>query len=500
MDATLEPKTRRRSTHRPSEDDFVGSSPVERRPRPRSRQTAPARRGSYDITFDDENIALGMMDSSIWHDAPLFVAILPCLAAFVFGTEYVQDIILFLCICWYLHTAISLPWSLYEASRPRPMTRQARQNMTPQQITAHESLQWRSLWLLAFAFVAPFAGLVLIQQILKSVGANDGGPYVTYFHGVLFVLFGGVRPINHIAALIAGSTRELQGRVHHPPKDPQEEELEMKVERLEMMVSTLTERFRENEENKLEDTKKQQGMLEVQDTFEKTAARLETGARRRERKMEMAVELVERRLEGLEKQYDSVLSLAKERNPVNGNSKYTGEPTLRSLLLKWMDWAEEFWLSWRPRRASSSSNTYTTGGLLRRSSIPASNGAWSGRGSTSSNAAALQRRRSYDAPAPNLDTVVEEGPETDVDVTSDRDILMMDLPGDNTPGHTISANGLRRRSQGVDGLENTTSTSVNQTKAAGSASPFVRVYVEESRKTKGKHHFKTDGDSGVIEG
>ncbi|KAG8783267.1 hypothetical protein FRC15_005502 [Serendipita sp. 397] len=76
----------------------------------------------------------------------------------------------------------------------------------------------------------------------------------------------------------------------------------------------------------------------------------------------------------------------------------------------------------------------------------------------------------------------------------------MDLPGDNTPGHTISANGLRRRSQGVDGLENATSTSVNQTKAAGSASPFVRVYVEESRKTKGKHHFKTDGDSGVIEG
>ncbi|KAG8814403.1 hypothetical protein FRC18_001973 [Serendipita sp. 400] len=318
MDATLEPKTRRRSTHRPSEDDFVGSSPVERRPRPRSRQTAPARRGSYDITFDDENIALGMMDSSIWHDAPLFVAILPCLAAFVFGTEYVQDIILFLCICWYLHTAISLPWSLYEASRPRSMTRQARQNMTPQQITAHESLQWRSLWLLAFAFVAPFAGLVLIQQILK--------------------------------------------------------------------------------------------------------------------------------------------------------------------------------------RASSSSNTYTTGGLLRRNSIPASNGAWSGRGSTSSNAAALQRRRSYDAPAPNLDTVVEEGPETDVDITSDRDILMMDLPGDNTPGHTISANGLRRRSQGVDGLENATSTSVNQTKAAGSASPFVRVYVEESRKTKGKHNFKTDGDSGVIEG
>ncbi|KAG8821283.1 hypothetical protein FRC17_009884 [Serendipita sp. 399] len=386
--------------------------------------------------------------------------------------------------------------------------------MTPQQIADQEVLRWRSYWLLAFAFVAPFAGLVLIQQILKSVGANDGGPYITYFHGVMFVLFGGVRPINHIAALLAGSTRELQGRVHHPPKDSQEEELEMKVERLEMMVSTLTERFRETEESKMEDTtKKQQGMLEVQDTFEKTAARLENGARRREKKLEMAMELMDRRLEGLEKHYETLLSMNKERIPANTNPKHSGEPTLRSLIFKWLDWAEEFWLSWRPGRASSSSIVYSPNSSrldLRRGSIPGSNGAsWSGRAaSASGNVTSLQRRRSYDAPAPNLDTVVEEGPETDVDLTSDRDVLMMDLAGDNNNiiGLNSPPTTLRRRTS-ENAAAVAAATSSNQIKGAGagSASPFVRVYVEENRNKKAARNQQLkrtgeDGGVGVIEG
>jgi hypothetical protein len=48
----------------------------------------------------------------------------------------------------------------------------------------------------------------------------------------------------------------------------------------------------------------------VQDSFDRTAARLEEGARRRERKVEVSIEVLERKVEGLEKKLDSVSRMA----------------------------------------------------------------------------------------------------------------------------------------------------------------------------------------------
>lgn len=69
----------------------------------------PVRRPSiaksdHDIRFEDPDVENG----SIWHDAPLFAAILPCVGALFLwdGADYVTDTILFLCVTWYLHMLI----------------------------------------------------------------------------------------------------------------------------------------------------------------------------------------------------------------------------------------------------------------------------------------------------------------------------------------------------------------------------------------------------------
>jgi hypothetical protein len=358
--------------------------------------------------------------------------------------------------------------------------------MTPEQRRAENTLEWRSFMLLAIAFFAPFAGLWLMRWILQSVGAADGGPYITYFHGTLFVLFGGVRPINHLAALVAGQTRELHGKVHHPPlKDEAEQDLELKLERMEMLLSMLTEKFREQESSKMEDTTlKRQGMLEVQDNFEKTAARLEDGARRREKKAEMALEMMERRFEGLEKQYEGLLSITlKEKEAAK-----QAEPTLRSLILKWLDWIEAFLRMGQRRTTSRSPNGYyspTNSRMdLRRL---ATNGNGNSRGSTSGTAISLLlRRRSYEAAGPiNLDTVVEEGPEVEAeaDPAQGGDHGTTDLLGvadGNASELTMPAHGVRKRTK-VGGLDNQPGSTANGAAGSNSGSQFLRVPAEGSR-------------------
>lgn len=61
-------------------------------------------RSDYDIRFEDPEVENG----SIWHDAPLFAAILPCVGALFLwdGADYVTDTILFICVTWYLHMLI----------------------------------------------------------------------------------------------------------------------------------------------------------------------------------------------------------------------------------------------------------------------------------------------------------------------------------------------------------------------------------------------------------
>lgn len=371
-------------------------------------------------------------------------------------------------------------------SRPRAVPRHEREKMTPAQLAAEEKLQRRSMILLAIAFVAPFGGLILIRRILKVVGAADNGPYVTYFHGALFVLFGGVRPINHVASLIMGGTRELQGKVHHPPTDTEAEDLSLKVERMEIILSTLTEKFRNVENTQLEDTaKKQIGMLEVQDTFEKTASRLEDGAKRREKKAEMAFESMDRRVEGLEKQYEALLSMTLNQN-TNGSS----EPTLRGLMIKWFDWIDEFWSSWirwrqRPQ-ASGSPNGYSPTGS--RFDTRRSNGSSRSSG-TSVTAASLVRRRSHDA-SPNLDTVVEEEQETEEPVVLDTAIPVVDLNGTN--GTTGGARDTRRRARVVNALEGQSSTN-------GNGSQFLRVPSEAKHRKRSIQQTQQTG-AGIGEG
>jgi hypothetical protein len=359
------------------------------------------------------------------------------------------------------------------------MPKHARDKMTPEQRHAENTLEWRSFMLLGIAFVAPFAGLWLMRWILQSAGAADGGPYITYFHGTLFVLFGGVRPINHLAALVAGSTRELHGRVHHPPlKDEVEQDLELKVEKMEMLLAMLTEKLREQESFKMEDTTlKKQGMLEVQDNFEKTAARLEDGARRREKKAEIALEMMQRRLEGLEKQCEGLLSITlKEKEAAK-----QAEPTLRGLILKWLDWIETFFRIGQRRDASRSPNGYHSPTSSRRL---ATNGNSNSRGSTSGTVTSLlPRRRSSEGAGPiNLDTVVEEGPEVEgeADPAQGGDHGMIDLLDGNGPELTMPAHGVRKRTK-LTGLDNQSSSTANAATGSNSGSQFLRIPAEGSR-------------------
>lgn len=166
-----------------------------------------------------------------------------------------------------------------------------------------------------------------------------------------------------------------------------ESELELKVERMEALVGTLVEKLREQEEAK--DNAGGKGMLEVQDSFEKTASRLEDAARRRERKAEMELEGVQRRVEGLEKMYDGLLSMTREKERL-------AEPTLRGLVLKWLDWLEG-WL-WVKKTGSHRSPTNSHHKRGVSCMHPPSKSSTSG----------MPRRRSYETSGAGLDTVLEE--------------------------------------------------------------------------------------------
>ena len=168
---------------------------------------------------------------------------------------------------------------------------------------------------LVIALVTPFFGLHLLRTILATVGAvAPSASYITYFQSTLFVLTAGVRPFKHLAALLMGHTRTLQGIVHHPPHDASSkraEELEAKIDQLETIMSDLATRLRRTEQQNLgENAKWEQGLITVQDSFDRTAGRLEEGARRRERKVEVSIEVLERKVEGLEKKLDSVSRIA----------------------------------------------------------------------------------------------------------------------------------------------------------------------------------------------
>lgn len=284
--------------------------------------------------------------------------------------------------------------------------------MTPTQIAAEEALQWRSLALLALAFCTPFAGLILLRKVLHAVGAVDNGPYITYFHSTLFVLFSGVRPLNHAAALIAGRTRVLQGRVHHPPTE--HDHLQVKIDQMELQITTMSEKLRDVESAKFEDhSQRHQGLLTIQDSFERTAARLEDGAKRRELKAELTIEMMERKIEGLEKQCEVLLTSTR-------GLRRQDDLTLSAFLIKWLDQLELFWKSLKRSPVDGSSPNSFRVDLKK------------GRATTNGS-----RRRSYDAANVNLQTVVEEGEvEDNVVVASDGAVT----------GRAI-AKGVRRRSR-----------------------------------------------------
>ena len=202
-----------------------------------------------------------------------------------------------------------VPWDLYMLSRPRP--RSSLVGASTEQKAADAALQWRSMSYLLIALVTPFGGLHLLRTILATVGAvAPSASYITYFQATLFVLTAGIRPFKHLAALLMGHTRTLQGIVHHPPHDANSkraEELEAKIDQLETIMSDLATRLRRTEQKNLEENAKwEQGLITVQDSFDRTAGRLEEGARRRERKAEVSIEVLERKVEGLEKKLDSV--------------------------------------------------------------------------------------------------------------------------------------------------------------------------------------------------
>ncbi len=200
---------------------------------------------------------------------------------------------------------------------------------TAEQKAADAALQWRSISYLIIALVTPFFGLHLLRTVLSTVGAvAPSASYITYFQSTLFVLTAGVRPFKHLVALLMGHTRALQGIVHHPPQDAasqRAEEIEAKIDQLETVISDLATRVRHAEQKNMEENaRREQGLITVQDSFDRTAARLEEAARRRERKGEVSIEVLERKVEGLEKKLDSVSRLAlgptKEEH-MNGNGR-----------------------------------------------------------------------------------------------------------------------------------------------------------------------------------
>jgi len=205
---------------------------------------APKRRLSESVVQD-----VGSSDTkdSVWLDGPLALTLLPPIASFLTGGDFVRDSLVLALLFYYLRALIKTPWELYldaRARRPPPdlldddETEETIESESRRQLraAARSELRFAELVYLGLCLVTPFLGTLLLQYG-ASLLSSDGT--FTWFSKGLFVLATGIRPWRHLVALLTQRTTDLHDIVHMPSPSSTSRSASARLEDLEKSIADL---------------------------------------------------------------------------------------------------------------------------------------------------------------------------------------------------------------------------------------------------------------------
>ena len=179
-----------------------------------------------------------------------------------------------------MNFVISVPWVLYNASRPRRrpsyLPPDANSEDRYRQIASSE-LRTVELFFLALTIVSPFIGAALLRLVTSSVAGQD---VVSWFSTALFVLATGLRPWRHVVDRLNQRTIDLHDVIHYGPSDSTADDMQKKVEDLLQRVAHL-EKSLVKVRNKMVD-----GTVEVYDYVDQAVDVVEKTVRKHDRKFE----------------------------------------------------------------------------------------------------------------------------------------------------------------------------------------------------------------------
>ncbi|KAG6330735.1 hypothetical protein ID866_8355 [Astraeus odoratus] len=244
------------------------------------------------------------------------------------GGDYVKNLLLILLLIFYLHQIIEVPWSLYQASRPRrrsPPTLSCSTSIEDR--AASSKLRALELFYLVMTLLSPFLGALLLQTTVSSL---SGPASLSWFSISLFVLATGLRPWKHVVGRLQDGTNDLHDAIQWPPSE---------VEKTQLRLEYLCEKVTLLEaELKLSQSRLEAVSAELYERAEDTYDAVERAARRHEKKTEVMKNSHETRLSRLEKDVEMLL----ERREIRAD---TPSPTLLSTLEKQLDTVLPAWVT-----------------------------------------------------------------------------------------------------------------------------------------------------------
>ncbi|KAG8215489.1 hypothetical protein J3R82DRAFT_9122 [Butyriboletus roseoflavus] len=292
-------------------------NPVASQSVPPPPPTTPTAQFSRKLNVPAETELPDAVNERAWYEFDLSVvlALLSPIANWLTGSDYVKNILLIFLLVFYLHQLIeggsplssssvssvendnlSVPWSLYLASRPRRALDTPPHDYASTADKYHRAalseLHALEIFYLTLSVVSPFLGATLLRTVMVSF---SGPSTVSWFSLSLFVLATGMRPWKHAIQRLRERTTDLHTVIHYPPSDTQKMQALMdRVAQLEAELKSLRKQTKSFNSN-------------MYDHVEDAIEMMEIASRRHEKKAEVAKAFVEARLVKLEQNVEAVL-------------------------------------------------------------------------------------------------------------------------------------------------------------------------------------------------
>lgn len=247
-------------------------------------------------------------------DISVIIALFSPIANWLTGSDHIKNAFLILLLVFYLYQiveggsalsarpfathnhVISVPWSLYLASRPRHALQSLPKEYSSITDKYHHAalseLHTLEIFYLTLSILSPFLGATLLRTVVVSLADPST---ISWFSLSLFVLATGMRPWKHAIQRLRQRTTDLHTIIHYPPSDTHKMDALMnRVAQLEAELKSLRRQSKSFNSEMYEHMEDAIGMMEIT-------------SRRQDKKAEVCKAFVEGRLMKLEQSVEAIL-------------------------------------------------------------------------------------------------------------------------------------------------------------------------------------------------